>query len=121
MILPRLKSKKQQGEFRIFNNKYLIFVSEGNDKFQRLTEINIRKKDCSQINQNELDEILSEIEWIFPDDTYKLNSQLNISENNCILHIYVTLTSNESILRTQTKNNIGIVSKFEVEKQLNEW
>lgn len=121
MILPRVKSKNQRGEFRIFNNKYLIFVSEGNDKFQRLTEINIRKKDCSQINQNELDEILSEIEWIFPDDTYKLNNQLNISENNCILHIYVALTPNESILRSQTKNNIGIVSKFEVEKQLNEW
>ncbi len=86
-----------------------------------MTEINIRKKDCSQINQNELDEIISEIEWIFPDDIYKLNSQLNLSENNHILHIFVSLTSDESIHRNKNKNNMGIVSKFEVEKQLDEW
>ena len=52
---------------------------------------------------------------------YKLKSQLNLTENNCILHVYVTLTSDESIRRTQIENNMTVVPKLEVEKQLNDW
>jgi hypothetical protein len=100
--------------------KYSLTVIEGSG--ENLTEIQIKRVDVDEFSEDEIEDLLAELEELFPTETYKLSNETRPSEDDVILHVYVSLQQEERLRRSHgALGKRVIVPKSEVEKQLKDW
>ncbi len=103
--------------------KYILSVFEGDESSGKLTEVQVKRMDGDEIGEDEVEDLLSKFEGIFPKDLYKkIGHETKVQEDDRILHVYINLAKEERLRRT--KGALGqrvIVPKTEVEKRLKDW
>lgn len=100
--------------------KYSLSVIESDG--DRITEIQVKRVDTDEFSEEEIEDLLGELEGLFPTETYKLSNETKLTEDERILHVYVSLQQEERLRRTHgALGQRVIVPKSEVEEGLKDW
>ena len=100
-------------------SRYHLSVNEGKDLV--VSEIRVIRVDGESLTEEEIEELKTEFNRIFSNETYSVRTQTLPAEDNTALHVYINLTQNERRNRSVALGARVIVKRVEIEDRLQAW